>query len=89
MRAMPAIADQQVQRYSVHQHVYNVHLAHGKWSVHIDTTSGRGRFYGPLQNEGTIALRGKVVVQADCHLPHQVIHALTDGGFDCGAVKVV
>ncbi len=89
MRAMTITADSAAPRFTVQQHTFNLHLASGKWSVHIDTRSGKGRFYGPCQNEGTIYVLGKVVSRADQYLPRQVIAALTDGGFDCGAVEII
>ncbi len=89
MRVMPIPADNEAPRFNVSTHSFNIHLSKGKWSVHIDSRAGYGRFFGPHQHEGTIWTCGKVVSQADCYLPSPVQQALTEGGFDCAAVTLV
>ena len=89
MRTMPITPDAAAPVFTVQQRLYDVHLSSGKFSVHICSKSGRGRFYGPQQHEGTIQVFGKVVNSATCYLPRQVVQALTDGGFDCAHVEVV
>lgn len=66
----------------------NMHLASGKWSVHIDTMTGQGEFFGPRCQRGAVEIIGKVVCRASCWLPRQVIDALNAAGFDCGSTVV-
>ncbi len=86
MRTRPAAATQ--DRFQIVQHQFDVHLSEGKWSVHIASVTGRGRFFGPLRSEGVIELAGKVVLRASCHLPRQVTAALNGAGFDCTGVLI-
>lgn len=89
LREFPVVPGQPAPRFvEIQQHLFDIHLSFGKWSAHIATKSGIGRFFGPLRNEGRFYLTGKCVTTADCYLPHQVKHALIEGGFDCGGVRI-
>lgn len=87
MRTMPAAREADPQ-FDIIQHTYDVHLSSGKWSVHLATATGRGRFFGPRCAEGSLEFMGKVVTQVSEHLPRQVVDALSSGGFDCAGALV-